>query len=317
MMDRRQLLATAMAFGAGAAWGRDGSVPSRQRFQERRDLYPEGVASGDPDEHSVLLWTRRPFADGRSRATLTVELAEDEEFQHVVAEAPAKVSAASDWTCRVLVGGLRSGRVYWYRFSDADGFGSRLGRTITAPARDDPRPVRFAFVSCQNANDGAQNAYRRLRTHTVAGSDGKLTATRSGHNPTTRNAEAYDVLFTKVNMLMRHGARSALQCARTGDAKAVRSSSPSPSSRLIPRFGISPAPITRSSRRAEESCKFACIARPAERFDVADLGPPRYRMAHRDPLWKAGERPTLTQEFLQGCYAKLSVYRRVDGALGG
>src|SRR6202789_761229 len=161
-MDRRQFIATAMAFGAGAAWTRDKSKASRRRFQERRDLYPEGVASGDPAEHSVLLWTRRPFTDGRSRATLLVEVAEDEGFQHVVAEAPAKISAASDWTCRVLVGGLRSGCVYWYRFSDAQSFGSRLGRTITAPSRDDPRPVRFAFVSCQNVNDGAQNAYRRM-----------------------------------------------------------------------------------------------------------------------------------------------------------
>jgi alkaline phosphatase D len=161
-MDRRQFIATAMAFGAGAAWTRDKSAASRRRFQERRDLFPEGVASGDPDEHSVLLWTRRPFSDGRSRATLTVEIAEDQGFQQVVVEAPGKISAASDWTCRLLVGGLRSDRVYWYRFSDAEGFGSRLGRTITAPARGDPRPVRFAFVSCQNVNEGAQNAYRRM-----------------------------------------------------------------------------------------------------------------------------------------------------------
>ncbi len=41
-------------------------------------------------------------------------------------------------------------------------FGSRVGRTITAPADNDARPVRFAFVSCQNANQGAQNAYRRM-----------------------------------------------------------------------------------------------------------------------------------------------------------
>ena len=39
---------------------------------------------------------------------------------------------------------------------------SRVGRTITAPAADDPRPVKFAFVSCQNANQGAQHAYRRM-----------------------------------------------------------------------------------------------------------------------------------------------------------
>ena len=40
--------------------------------------------------------------------------------------------------------------------------GSRIGRTITAPAADDPRPVRFAFVSCHSVNEGAQNAYRRM-----------------------------------------------------------------------------------------------------------------------------------------------------------
>jgi alkaline phosphatase D len=40
--------------------------------------------------------------------------------------------------------------------------GSRIGRTLTAPADDDPRPVSFAFVSCQDANVGAQNAYRRM-----------------------------------------------------------------------------------------------------------------------------------------------------------
>jgi alkaline phosphatase D len=37
-----------------------------------------------------------------------------------------------------------------------------MGRTNTAPADEDARPVRFAFVSCQNANQGAQNAYRRM-----------------------------------------------------------------------------------------------------------------------------------------------------------
>ena len=137
-------------------------MPSRAHYRVRRDLYPEGVASGDPDEHSVLLWTRRPFDDGRLDARLNVELAEDDRFQKVVARARAKVSAASDWTCRILVGGLLPGREYWYRFVDAEGFGSRIGRTITAPAPDDLRPVRFAFVSCQNPNSGAQNAYRRM-----------------------------------------------------------------------------------------------------------------------------------------------------------
>ncbi|MBS0388972.1 MAG: alkaline phosphatase D family protein, partial [Proteobacteria bacterium] len=48
------------------------------------------------------------------------------------------------------------------RFSDRDGNGSRVGRTITAPAQSDQKAVRFAFVSCQSVNEGKQNAYRRM-----------------------------------------------------------------------------------------------------------------------------------------------------------
>jgi alkaline phosphatase D len=162
VMKRRTFLAAAAAMGASAALGGARARPSRIAWRERRDLYPEGVASGDPDSRSVLLWTRREFPGRPSSARLTLEVAEDEAFQRVVATAPALVSAASDWTCRVLVGKLRPARVYWYRFTDAQGLGSRVGRTLTAPADGDARPVRFAFVSCQNVNQGAQNAYRRM-----------------------------------------------------------------------------------------------------------------------------------------------------------
>lgn len=161
-ITRRAFLTIAAAMGATAAWGRPFGKRSQIAWRERRDLYPEGVASGDPDSNSVLLWTRRPPATGEEVLKLNVELAEDEAFAHVVATATTSVSEASDWTCRVLVGGLKPSRVYWYRFTDPQGFGSRVGRTITAPALDDARPVRFVFVSCQNVNDGAQNAYRKM-----------------------------------------------------------------------------------------------------------------------------------------------------------
>ena len=62
----------------------------------------------------------------------------------------------------MLVGGLQPAREYWYRFVDEEGNGSRIGRTLTAPAPDDPRPARFAFVSCQGISEGALNAYRRM-----------------------------------------------------------------------------------------------------------------------------------------------------------
>ena len=159
-LSRRRFIQAAAAMGAAFAWGGP-SQASRTGWRERRDLFPEGVASGDPDSSSVILWTRRPFVEG-SRQLLTVEVAEDEAFRRVVVNAPAPVSAASDWTARVLVGGLKPARTYWYRFTDSEGNGSRIGRTITAPAAKDSRPVNFAFVSCQDVNEGKLNGYRRM-----------------------------------------------------------------------------------------------------------------------------------------------------------
>jgi alkaline phosphatase D len=170
-ITRRSFVEMALALGASAAWGNAFALPSRIEWRERRDLYPEGVASADPASDSVMLWTRHPpltldptqkELDPTRKEKLDVEVAEDESFRKVIATTTAPISAASDWTCRVLVGGLKPSRVYWYRFTDAQGFGSRIGRTITAPSDDDARPVSFAFVSCQNVNDGAQNAYRKM-----------------------------------------------------------------------------------------------------------------------------------------------------------
>lgn len=160
-ISRRNLLATAAALGATAAFAK-APAASRSGWREARELFPEGVASGDPDSTSVILWTRRPYPAGHKTPRLTVEVAEDRAFERVVAAAKANALEESDWTVRVLVGGLKPATEYWYRFTDSDGNGSRIGRTITAPADDDTRRVNFAFVSCQNANLGAQNAYRRM-----------------------------------------------------------------------------------------------------------------------------------------------------------
>ena len=160
-MDRRTFLAGAVTLGVSGIWAKRAAAASRKVWREDRALYPQGVASGDPDDHSVILWTRRLFDQG-DRHDLTVEVARDPDFKQVVASKRVPVLAAADWTCRALVGGLKPATEYWYRFSDDSGAGSRVGRTITAPGASDPRPVRFAFVSCNSVNEGKQNAYRRM-----------------------------------------------------------------------------------------------------------------------------------------------------------
>jgi len=137
-MARRNFLASAAALGMAAIWAkRSAASPSTTKCREDRAVYPQGVASGDPDEHSVILWTRRPFAEGE-RHDLTVEVSRDSDFRQVIAAVRAPVLAAADWTCRVMVGGLSPATVYWYRFTDDGGQGGRIGRTITAPLRPIP-----------------------------------------------------------------------------------------------------------------------------------------------------------------------------------
>src|SRR5271155_4198668 len=99
-LSRRRLIKIAASLGASWAWCGH-AADSRSAWRERRDLYPEGVASGDPTPNSVLFWTR-----GAPGTKLIVEVAEDAAFRKVVAVSSAATSADSDWTCRVLVGGL-------------------------------------------------------------------------------------------------------------------------------------------------------------------------------------------------------------------
>ncbi len=161
-ITRRQFLAQAAAIGAVLAFGHGCEhVPGIART-ERRDLFPQGVASGDPAPYSVILWTRRVPDAGTSAHHLAVEVARDAAFANIVARGDASVTAATDWTCRFLAAGLEPSHEYWYRFIDEAGHTSRVGRTLTAPAETDDRPVRFAFVSCQDVTQGACNAYRRM-----------------------------------------------------------------------------------------------------------------------------------------------------------
>ncbi len=160
-ISRREFVKQAASFGAVLMWATSRAQASSVGWQERRDLFPQGVASGDPAPDSIILWTRRPPVD-KAAAKLTVEIAEDSAFRRVVGKNVTSISADADWTCRVLVAGLKPRTVYWYRFTDDLGFGSRVGRTMTAPTDKDDRDVNFAFVSCQSVNEGKLNGYRRM-----------------------------------------------------------------------------------------------------------------------------------------------------------
>jgi alkaline phosphatase D len=164
MRTRRQFLQAASAVGATLALGVPRAFAQAATWTERREFYPQGVASGDPAPHSVILWTRlqpRP-GDPRETHTIFLEVAKDRDFKKIETLAFIPITAETDWTCRFYAAGLKPSTEYWYRFTDEDGNGSRIGRTLTAPKESDSRPVRFTFVSCQDMSIGAANAYRRM-----------------------------------------------------------------------------------------------------------------------------------------------------------
>jgi alkaline phosphatase D len=161
-LSRREFLLQAALLGFGLATAKGASNHRSLQVIEKRDVYPQGVASGDPTADSVIVWTRRPVISGSTASRLTVQLATDSDFKKVVAGGTTKISAEADWTCRFLATGLKPNQVYWYRFVDEHGFASRVGRTITAPSDNSDTPVRFTFVSCQSPTESALNAYRRM-----------------------------------------------------------------------------------------------------------------------------------------------------------
>jgi alkaline phosphatase D len=104
-----------------------------------------------------------------------------------------------------------------------------------------------------------------------------------------------------LNLLIRHGVRSCLEYARSGDiAKARALSNPdlSPHLSFVDMGGHGYSIVHATSEFIET--EFVCIPRPLERSGQPDGGPLRYRVKTRTGLWKNGETPKLQTQILEG-----------------
>ncbi|MFG2830579.1 alkaline phosphatase D family protein [Streptomyces sp. NPDC048434] len=129
-----------------------------------------GVASGDPQPGSVVLWTRlaprpyEPSGGGMPNARVTVrwEVAYDEHFKRLAGQGRADAHPEFNHSVHIEPTGLAPDRVYYYRFR-AGSWISPVGRTRTAPARAARiSALKLAAVSCQAYHDGYFTAYRHL-----------------------------------------------------------------------------------------------------------------------------------------------------------
>ncbi|GAA5125058.1 alkaline phosphatase D family protein [Haloechinothrix salitolerans] len=182
---RRSILrygaALSAAAGAGAAGvnlpalAAPGTAPNTTPGAGRpltSDPFTLGVASGEPDATSVVLWTRlapRPLAEdgfgGMPRRDVKVhwELATDERFRTVVRRGHTMTGPDAGFAVHVETApGLQPGWEYFYRFR-VGRYISPIGRTRTAPALGTLGPaLTMSFASCSQYEHGYFTAYRYL-----------------------------------------------------------------------------------------------------------------------------------------------------------
>lgn len=118
-----------------------------------------GVASGDPLQDRVVIWTKADITG----VSIPVywQIATDSAFSSIVQKGLVYTSRATDFTVKVDVGGLAPGMVYYYRFNTADGRKSQTGVARTLPP-DTVSQFKLAVVSCSSIWAGYFNAYRRI-----------------------------------------------------------------------------------------------------------------------------------------------------------
>ena len=147
-LDRRSLL-------KGGALG-SGLLAAPLAAQGRVTGFTHGVASGEPGQSSVLLWTR--FAATQD-TKLTWEVLSADANRRVVASGEVLASPGNDFCAKAVATSLAPGSWYYFRFTAPDGSQSDLGRTRTLPDGPTAR-WRMAVFSCSNIGFGWFNAYR-------------------------------------------------------------------------------------------------------------------------------------------------------------
>lgn len=126
---------------------------------ERLKPFYHGVASGDPLQNSVIIWTRITPEDlTQSEVNVTWSVATDKEMNTVIKTGTFTTNPTVDFTVKVDVTGLTPNTFYYYQFEDEKGMKSIIGRTKTAPDNIDYN-ARFAMISCANLEYGYFNGY--------------------------------------------------------------------------------------------------------------------------------------------------------------
>ncbi|KAI0709471.1 PhoD-like phosphatase-domain-containing protein [Earliella scabrosa] len=136
--------------------------------------FTHSVASGDPWDTSVLLWTRAvpvgpPLPDQSIPVCVSFKIFNNPKlFGHPVDSGEAFTSYDVDFTLKVEAKRLKPDTRYWFQFADCTNSRtvSPVGATRTIPSPNTPanlvnrgKPLTFAVFSCSRYYNGYFNAY--------------------------------------------------------------------------------------------------------------------------------------------------------------
>jgi alkaline phosphatase D len=153
---RRALLGASAALLYPVVNGKEaGSHQESEAEARKSSVFAHGVASGDPDESSVVIWTR--LSGSLAPVYCRWLIAADENFSHVIRSGKQQTDRARDYTVKVLVEGLEAGKQYYYKFESAEEI-SPTGRTRTLPVGH-VESLTIAVATCSNYPFGYFNAY--------------------------------------------------------------------------------------------------------------------------------------------------------------
>ncbi len=149
IIHRRDFIKLAAAMTGTSLLARPALAASMQRG------FTHGVASGDPDANSVVLWTRYV---GDGAAPVRWQIAQDMNFISMVQEGTVIARPEADYTTKAIAENLPAGQWFYYRFKAPDGSFSDIGRTRTLP-EGRLSSLKLAVFSCANLPFGYFNAY--------------------------------------------------------------------------------------------------------------------------------------------------------------
>ena len=118
-----------------------------------------GVASGDPTENSVIIWSKVILDKSVTNAEISFELATDSLFTKTVKKSMVITDQNSDFTVKEKISNLKQNTTYYYRFIYQNKY-SIIGTTKTLPTN--PAAYKIAFASCSNYEWGFFTNYRSI-----------------------------------------------------------------------------------------------------------------------------------------------------------